>query len=447
MQFRVIVLLLLGIGPFIEYNMTDQHIPLINELVWNACRAIRNGSEPRVISTLLRGYKTRESSRLQKLLLIGITGKRVQLTTDEQLELQKKPSKVRLSVVFQAAKRNNLLARDASLRRLNRKLLATAIGETELEFSHQWLEVKSMIYQKADLTQWEIWRMKIDTFIYIFMTILPLPIHLALVWGVIFFTTSFIIAGGGKLRWLRNLAAILIPLIIIVLLVKIPVLEWSFDPFFGHYRQWGSFIYILIFAVIFAIYGMRLKCKLSGRELEWQFRQCLLTVTGLLLLFPFLLYSTSHFCLGYYWFNLYKLSLLNLTSVKLFLPLEFIGMAMLAWTIGQLNKRFGATNVKLINIPVTLLGIYIAWGIGGLVLFHRWVAVFLTKHDMMTFPCNIGFEQSPQMHLEQNIAFLVIAMLMGFVLPKFTQLTKTERIINIVMIIALLLVILQFYLF
>jgi hypothetical protein len=34
--FRVTVLLLIGVGPFIEYNMTDQHIPLINEMVWSA---------------------------------------------------------------------------------------------------------------------------------------------------------------------------------------------------------------------------------------------------------------------------------------------------------------------------------------------------------------------------------------------------------------------------
>ena len=58
-------------------------------------------------------------------------------------------------------------------------------------------------------------------------------------------------------------------------------------------------------------------------------------------------------------------------------------------------------------------------------------------------PCNIGFKLSPQMHLDQNIAFLIIAMLFGAALPKLTQLTKTERIINSVMIIALLLVIIQ----
>jgi hypothetical protein len=454
MPFRVTVLLLLGVGPFIEYNMTDQHIPLINELVWTACRAIRNGCEPRVTSTLLRGYKAQENQRLLKLLQSGIADNQIKLNEFEQLELQKLPSKASLPILFTIAKRNNLLARDASLRRLNRVLLATAIGETALRFDNQWLEVKGMVYQKADLSKWSTWRSKIDSFLALFIMILPLPLSIALLWGIIFFTTAYVISGGHRLRGLRNIIAVIIPIVIFMLFITLNFSRApSFFSFicaesadmniFRYYLfNWNIFIYKLIFVVIATLYGMKLKRKMAESTKEPWVKICLLSFSGLIMFFPFGLYSNSWILpdiLIFFWRG--NLSGLQLVYSEFILPLEISGTIVLAYATLLLNKQIGYRNIKHINMTIAELGCYISWVLGGIVMLHCWVIKFFTKIDYFKVIYNVGSSWSHKnitIHFDINLALLVIALLIGFALPNFKKMSKAENITNTVMFGAML---------
>ncbi|MCF6175556.1 MAG: hypothetical protein L3J71_07300 [Victivallaceae bacterium] len=451
MPFRLVVLLLIGTGPFIEWNMTDQHIPLINELVWTACRAIRYGSEPQVASTFVRGYKAGEKRRLQEMLRIEIAEKKIKLSESEQFELEQLPSKANLPILFTAAKRYNLLSHDASLRRLNRDFYAMAIGSTILRFDREWLEVKRMVYQKPDLTKWATWRGKIDNFIFLFMMILPLPLHIALLWGIIFFTIAFVVSGGCKLQRLRNSAAIIIPLVMFLLLLRNPSFKWLYHNAFGYYWSrtimvFCSFIYALIFTVIASIYGIRLKRRLAVSEQLPFFIIGLLLLAGSILLFPFGFYSRSWLLpeiLTMFWNG--SLDRLILYSPKLILPLEIIGALTLGSGTILFNRQLGAQRVKYLDITITELGRYIIWSLGGIILFNRWVINFLTKADIMQFKSNLA--TGDIIRLDLNLALLLIVMLVGFSFSKFTQLSKTEKIVNIVMLIAMLVFLIQLCLF
>ena len=65
MWFRVTVLLIIGSAPLYERLYTTDHVPLINELVLIACKAIRYGSEPKVTSAHLRYMHVQKSRQLQ----------------------------------------------------------------------------------------------------------------------------------------------------------------------------------------------------------------------------------------------------------------------------------------------------------------------------------------------------------------------------------------------
>ena len=73
MWFRVTLLVVVVLSTNLDRLYTTNHIPLIEELVWIACRRIRYNSEPKVTSAYRRYLHAQKSRQLQnKLKLLSL---------------------------------------------------------------------------------------------------------------------------------------------------------------------------------------------------------------------------------------------------------------------------------------------------------------------------------------------------------------------------------------
>lgn len=133
--FRLTVLLLLLVFTtgLLERVITENHSPLINELVWIACKAIRGGSQPSVSSAYLHYYRARENQRLQNSLRDRMHSGGVSLSPDELAAVNTMPSKVDNKIMFDIAKRHGVISAGVSQREYMRSLWAASLSMNSME--------------------------------------------------------------------------------------------------------------------------------------------------------------------------------------------------------------------------------------------------------------------------------------------------------------------------
>ena len=145
MWFRVTVLLLIGISMNLERFFTTDHIPLINELVWIACRAIRYGSEPKVTSAHLRYLHVQNSRKLQKQLFIEYKTGHIKLSPAQQKLLTQSTLNSNYNQLFKLAKNKKLISQNITLGQSKRAMLDKACKLTADRYDHEYANIKKII--------------------------------------------------------------------------------------------------------------------------------------------------------------------------------------------------------------------------------------------------------------------------------------------------------------
>ena len=267
--FRLTALLILVVcsGGLLERAITPNHSPLINELVWIACKAIRYSSEPRIPSAYLHYYRARENQRLQNELR-ALGGLR--LSPDELAAVNGRPSKVDNKLLFDIAKRHGIISTGVSQREYLRSMWAASLSMTAMEFDKGWDEVKHDVFNTGKLFGGQRdWRHGIELFVYILLMIAPVPLTATVPWFVLCLTLAFF-AVKNPVSKRQCALAIALPVLLTMLWTSRHLVNIFNEP---HSPYWDYFVmmrltyitYFSILAVITGILGTRLRRWTVGR--------------------------------------------------------------------------------------------------------------------------------------------------------------------------------------
>ena len=288
--FRLTVLLIILVFDtwLIEPVVTENHSFLINELVWIACKAIRNGCEPCVESAYLRYYRARENQRLQNALRARIQGG-LQLSPDELAAVNTMPSKVDNKLMFEIGKRHRIISTGVSQREYMRSLWAASLSMTAMEFDKDWDDVRKQIFNTVSLIEWppRKWSLGVARFCDAFEEILPLPLVVTLPWFILCMTLAFIAVKNPSSIWWRTIA-ILLSVLLTLIWTSRNIGEKSQLPFpYWDYYNISYIAYFSILAVIAGILGIRLRLWTLKKGNMDKFFPWLLFIAGVLLIFQF----------------------------------------------------------------------------------------------------------------------------------------------------------------
>jgi hypothetical protein len=332
MPFRLTILILILISATDLRLFTTNHIPLINELVLLACRAIRYSSEPKVTSAYLRYFHSRENVELQKLLKSRQKTGNIKLLPAEENELKKRPSKANFNVLFAAAKRNQLLPVGLSLRQKKREFLAASLGLTALRFDPDWTDVKHEVMNCWEFTLFGNWKFGLWYIANFLLLLIPLPFTTTIPWFIIGLTAGYAVSMNCT-RWQR-FAAVLSS-VLITFIWTIHYLDFRMHPYYMKYylaTRLSIVIYFMCYAAIAAILGIRLKLWARKKGYDKKLLQILLACSGIILLFPFYFHNYGMYRgrLIFFRFTRDFLCFSNWDYLIVFCP---IGAIVLAWAV------------------------------------------------------------------------------------------------------------------
>ncbi len=307
--FRLTVLLLLLVfstGLF-ERAITGNHSPLINELVWIACQAIRNACEPSVESAYLHYYRARENQRLQSDLRARIQSGGLSLSPDELASVNAMPSKVDNKLIFDIAKRSGIISAGVSQREYMRSLWAASLSMTAMEFDKDWDEVKQAVFNTGRLFSGQRdWQAGVELFVYILIMIAPIPLTATVPWFVLCLTLAFI-AVRNPLSRPQRILAIVLPVLLTLIWTSRPLIDIFQTTGYRHWDYSGTLrfyyiAYFLILSVITGILGIRLRKWTVERGNTDKILAILLFIAGALLIFHQV--QCNHEALQYtYWWG------------------------------------------------------------------------------------------------------------------------------------------------
>ena len=361
--------------------ITPNHSPLINELVWIACKAIRYSSEPRVPSAYLHYYRARENQRLQNELRVRMQGG-LRLSPDDLAVVNARPSKVDNKLLFEIGKRHGIISPGVSQREYMRSMWAASLSMTAMEFDKDWDEVKHDVFNTGKLFGGRRgdWNVGIERFGYVLAEILPLPLSATVPWFIICLTLAYIAAGNSGHKW-RKMMAVLLPVIFTLLLFT------SRSTVYGVYNLlcldggvWGMYIaiYFLVLSVIAGILGIRLKHFLLKHNADDIVKVLLLLVAGALLMFPFSFFPESH---HFYYREGFLPGYILLCDFSSGMTLLFClsGAVMECYAIKSYFQMQATGRFKRFRIPPELL-CYLLWGITV-----AWACYLLSRVDYSAF--------------------------------------------------------------
>ncbi len=371
--FRLTVLLLLLVfstGLF-ERAITENHSPLINELVWIACKAIRHSSEPRIPSAYLHYYRVRENQRLQNALRDRIAGG-LQLSPDELAVVNAMPSKVDNKIMFDIAKRHGTISAGVSQREYMRSQWAASLSMTAMEFDKDWQDVRHDVFNNGKLFSGERdWQAGVERFGYLLEWIL-IPLIKAIPWLVIGLTLVFIVVKNPASK--RQCAlAIALPILLPLLWNNrflIYILAKGSRPW--DYFSLYYFAYVPILAVIIGILGIRLRRWTVERGNTDKFLIGLLLIAGLFLIDTQCNYNASK----YRDWSFPSDSIFCNISFGITLLLCLTGATMTGCSAKLYFQMQAAGRFKRFRIPPELLS-YLLWGITAVLL-----ALFLIENNV-----------------------------------------------------------------
>ena len=289
--FRLTVLLILLVFTtgLLERVITENHSPLINELVWIACKAIRNASQPPISSAYLRYYRARENQRLQSNLRDRMHSGGVLLSPDEMAAVNTMPSKVDNKIMFDIAKRHGVISAGVSQLEYMRSLWAASLSMNSMEFDKKWDEVKHDVFSSGKLfDRNRNWSYGVYLFVYNLMMIAPIPLTATVPWFVICLTLAFIAVRNPTSKPQRMLA-IALP-ILLTLIWTSQYLINLFQPahsWLNYFRPMhlSYILYFSILSVIPGILAIRLRKWTNKHGFIDKVLPCLMFIAGVLLIF------------------------------------------------------------------------------------------------------------------------------------------------------------------
>jgi len=349
--------------------ITENHSPLINELVWIACRAIRDSSEPSVQSAYLHYYRARENQRLQNELRDRVKADGLQLNPNELAVINSMPSKADNKILFDIAKRHGIISAGVSKREYMRSLWAASLAMTAMDFDKDWNEVKQMIFSTGKLFEYKRdWRIGIRGFCFFFVQILPLPLTVTVPWFAICLTLAFVAAGSYKSKWHSALAITLA--ILLTLMWGINKLIGIANNIYSKYLLYDvtPLAYFLILSVIIGILGIRLRRWTVEHGNGDKILTGLWFICGMLLMSQFIFNPRVQWG----WFYNYTGNIFCNIPLH-FLVLRFMaGAVMTIYAVKSYFKMQATGRVKRFNI-LPELSSYILWGITA-----AWIGYLLT---------------------------------------------------------------------
>jgi len=365
MWFRVTVLLIIFSVPLYERLSTKNHVPLINELVWTACRAIRAGSEPKVTSAHLRYFHAQKSRQLQKQLLAEYNAGRLSLNVNELKLLSQNTLKTNYNKLFVLAKRAKLIPANLSLSQTKRAMLDKSLKFTAKRYDLEWEDVKQQVMREHHFHP-DVLRMKFKILWYAILGISPLAIIPVLPWFILCFTLGFW-GAKSKSQVKFVLAA---TLAIIMTLVWMYLSAYKNSHWFGwfanyHWRLLGISVFLSIWAFIGTILGKRLYNYTLKYSKETKIFIFLLLISSVLLLIPeifFKAYSTAN----YYWwignYLLFKSSSFMPYLITFGVGLSFYTLFLIFKTYAQkLDKNEWTQPIKYLIIILLIAKLIFSW--------------------------------------------------------------------------------------
>ena len=290
MWFRLTVLLIIGFAINVERLYTTNHVPLINEFVLIACKAIRIASEPRVTSANLRYLRVQKSRQLQKQLRSEYKAGRLNLNKNELELLNADTLNANYNQLFELAKRAEIIPKDVSLSQTKRAMLDKSLRLTAERFNPEWAEVRKNIstvpplsLKQLELNFYWLWGAV--------WAILPLPVIPVLPWFILCFTLGFWGARSKyKYKWILALiiaVAMTLLWIFFSWLMKYNAIPQSYQKYHIYRgKEFGASVYFAILAAIGSVFGKRLYNWTLKRKYDTVVFIVLLLLSGGVLLTP-----------------------------------------------------------------------------------------------------------------------------------------------------------------
>lgn len=367
MWFRVTVLLIIGFAINFERLYTTNHVPLINELVLIACKAIRIGSEPRVTYSHLRYLHVQKSRQLQKQLREKVKDGNLNLSANEMKLLNQNTLNANYNKLFVLAKRAEIIPADITLSQTKRAMLDKSLRLTAERFDPEWAEVRKNIstipplsLKQLELNFYWLWGAV--------WAILPLPIIPVLPWFILCFTLGFWGARSKyKYKWILALiiaVAMTFLWIFFSWLFKHNAIPQSYQKYHIYKgKDFGVSIYFAILAVVGSLLGKRFYNWTLKRKYDTVVFIVLLLLSGGVLLTPVKFFREYyiHDLYSYLWILPGKyLLFINSTFVPYFLA---AGIAVLCYVWFLIYRNYAEKlkkSIWLLSIQF-LLSIFIVY--------------------------------------------------------------------------------------
>lgn len=298
MWFRVTVLLIIGSVPLTERLITTNHVPLINEFVWTACRAIRYASEPRVTSAHLRYLHAQKSRQLQNELRAEYNAGHLKLNDNELKLLSQNTQNANYNKLFEIAKLKKMIPSNITLSQTKKAMLYKALKLTSGRFDAEWEDVKKRVLTEAPFGMKGI-RYKLWWLWHSFLTVLPLPIIPALPWFILCLTLGCWGAqskNNGK--WIFAMIISVVVTLLWILMANHGKYPWFFRMRPGD--MIGKSIFWAVWAVIGSILGKRLYRWALKHKCNTITTIVLLVISSVLLLMPHTFFEAHDFLLHYW---------------------------------------------------------------------------------------------------------------------------------------------------
>ncbi|MDD5599960.1 MAG: hypothetical protein PHV82_18595 [Victivallaceae bacterium] len=301
MWFRLTVLLIIGSVPLMERLITPDHVPLINELVWIACRAIRMGSEPKYTSAYLHYLHAKKSRQLQNQLQTEYNAGHIKLGLNELRLLKQNTRQANYNELFRLAQREKIIPADITLSQSKRAMLDEALRVTDERYGPEWEDVHKQTLFEAPF-DFDGIMLRLRYFGYGIASVMPLPVIPVLPWFILCLTLGFWGAQTEKRsRWI----GVMTMSVMITLLWIVAANQGKHNCFFWreHWQLRGTSIFFAIWAVIGCILGKRLYKRTVKNGYNVLTFTVLLLLSSVVLLMP--VTSFKEPCFNDYCFWLY----------------------------------------------------------------------------------------------------------------------------------------------
>jgi hypothetical protein len=359
MWFRVTVLLIIGSVPLYERLITKNHVPLINEFVLTACKAIRYASEPRVTSAYLRYLHVQKSRQLQKQLREKVKYGSLHLNANEMELLSQNTLNANYNKLFELAKQAKLIPANISLSQTKRAMLDKSLKLTAERFDPEWEDVRQRIIHEDHCNK-DVLLMKLKILGYGILAIFPLPVIPALPWFILCLTLGMW-GASFKSKVKFSLFAALSVVMTFVWLYFSAYLNGRWEGWRVSYL-WsllGISIFLAIWALIGSILGGRLYKYTSMYSKEKHVFIFLLLISGISLVMPVALFCKVP-VRWYYFLSAGNLLFKSYAFVPYFLA---VGIAVLCYVWFLVYKNYAGRFKKSIWLLSTqcLLSIFIVY--------------------------------------------------------------------------------------